>query len=345
MDLKIKSESTSENDLESLEHILPNALGGKLKSKDILSHFSNQKLNNFIDKEFVKIFESFCLRLELEKDRKTTPSMRGIHNAYGADVIFKKNRFYPSKPIFDQDKKIIYADSKKTGNDYKKFLLKEGKITNSDVIEVLDDMAGGIELKFTLDNKIFKQGLAKISAGFAALKGVPRESMRDVIDIKNKEFREKIIIIPSIPKSHVELKFERNALNGPHYPIHGLVLTGSKNDRLLYCHVELFSAFQWYVVLDDNYEGEDIRHTYAHQLIGDSEITINEYLEGVVGKEQGDILAMNYKYISRDEAYKFQAIHSNGNLDLRKYTYFKFNSLSAFANMVFLKRKMELLSL
>lgn len=344
-DLKIKSESTSEKDLESLEHIIPNALGGKLKSKDILSHFSNQKLNNSIDKEFVKIFESFYLRLELEKDRKTSPSMRGVHNGYETDVIFKNNRFYPSKPIFDQHKKIIYADSEKTGNDYKKLLLKEGKITNSDVIEIFDDIAGGIDLKFTLDNKIFKQGLAKISAGFAAFKGIPREFMREVIDIENKEFQERIIVVPSIPKSHIELEFEKNALNGPHYPIHGLVLIGSKNERMLYCHVELFSAFQWYVILDDNYEGEDIRHTYAHQLIGNSEISINEYLEGVVGKEKGSTLAMNYKHISRDDAYKFQAIHSSGNLKLREYTYFKFNSLSAFSNTTFLRRKMALLGL
>lgn len=343
--LKTKIESTSERDLESLEHVIPNALAGKIKSKNILSHFANQHLNELIDKDFVKIFEAFCLRLELEKDRKTTPSMRGTHNDSGTDVIFKNNRFFPSKPIFDQQKNTIYADSEKTGENYKKFLIKQGSINSSDNIKIFDDMAGGIDLKFTLDNSIFKKGFAKIAAGFATINGISRDFLPEVIDLSANKFQEKIIIVPSIPKNMSELEFEENAIKSPHYPIHGLLLIGSKKEKLLYCHIELFSAFQWYIILDDQYEGEDVRHEYAQQLIGDCEINMIDYLSSVVGKEKGEVIEKNYKAISRDDAYNFQAIHANGAVDLRKYTFHKFNSLSAFANMIFLKRKMDLLGL
>jgi hypothetical protein len=124
-----------------------------------------------------------------------------------------------------------------------------------------------------------------------------------------------------------------------HYPIHGLVLSGSKAERFLYCHVDLFSTFQWYVLLDDDYGGEDVHFTYAQKIIDNAEIDFLEYFNSVLTKEGGDILAESYKRVSRAKFYEFQK--SYGNSSLQKYTYFKFNSMSAFANYVFLKRKAE----
>jgi len=342
-ELKKKECDPPEDDSESLEHVIPNALGGKLKSRDILSHKANQELNNLIDKEFVKIFDSFCLRLGLDKDRKTTPSMLGLHNGYDVDVVFKNDRYYPKKPFFDPEKKVIYADSLRTGKNYKIHLSKSGQIAESDDVKIFDDMAGGIELKFSLDNKVFKQGLAKIAAGFASIKKVPRKNLKMVIDIGTKKFRDKIIVAPSIPASPLENDFEMKASKSAYYPIHGLVLSGSKTERLLYCHIELFSTFQWYVLLDDDYDGEDIHHTYAYRLIDNSDIDFSEYFNSILTKENSDLLAASYKRISLMQMIEFQRRYSEPSL--REYTYFKFNSMAAFANYVFLKRKAESLGL
>jgi len=343
--LKQKNGGILENESESLEHIIPNALGGRLKSKDILSHYANQHLNETVDKKFVKIFEAFCLRLELGRDRPATPSMRGKHSHYGVDVIFKNNRFYPTKPVFDEQNMVIYADSEKTGHNYRTHLLAKGKIAAADAVRVFDDMAGSIELKFELDNKVFNQGFAKIAVGFATLKGVAREYLRSAVDIEKNRLREDIILIPSVPKSHIEQEFELQVRKGSHYPVHGLVLYGSRKDRLLYCHVELFSAFQWHVILDDNYEGEDIFHSYIHQLSMDSEITLNEYLCSVLSEESGRALAPCYKRITKNDAVNLRTRHIIGSDMMRKYTYFKFNSLCAFSNMIYLRRKMAILGL
>lgn len=341
--LKAKEPDVTHDDSESLEHIIPNALGGKLKSSDILSHKGNQDLNTLIDVPFTKIFEGFCLRLDLNKDRKTSPSMRGLHVGYDADVVFKNNRYYPAKPFFDDEKNVIYADSQKTGENYKKYLLKNNKITALDKIAIFDDMAGNIHLKFALDNKVFKQGLAKIAAGFASINKVSRENLKDVIDLESKSFREKIIVAPSVPTNDLERRFELQASKSSHYPMHGLVLSGSKSERFLYCHVELFSAFQWYVLLDDDYEGEDIHHTYAHQLVDGRDIDFLEYFGGVLTAQESNTLALNYKRISRQAM--IWAANLHGQASLREYTHFKFNSLAAFANYVFLHRKAESLGL
>ncbi|MFM0216249.1 hypothetical protein [Paraburkholderia caledonica] len=342
-ELKMKGDGAPENDSESLEHVIPNALGGKLKSRDILSHKANQELNNLIDKEFVKIFEGFSLRLGLDKDRPTTPSMRGFHDDYKVDVVFKNDRYFPRKPFFDPDKKVIYAASSEIGENYKSHLLINGKITKSDRVKIFDDMAGDIELKFSLDNKIFKQGFAKIASGFAAIKGISRENLKSVIDIDAEKFIDKILVVPSVPASIHEHTFEKKAPTSLLYPIHGLVLSGSKRERLLYCHVELFSAFQWYVILDDDYNGEDVHHTYAHRLGDGSEIDLSEYFNSVLPEKESALLAASYKRISLQQVLKFGKEY--GEPWLRQYTHFKFNSLAAYANYIFLRRKAELLGL
>lgn len=342
-ELKAKISDIPQDDSESLEHIIPNALGGKLKSRDILCHKGNQDLNRLIDIPFTKIFESFCLRLDLNKDRKTSPSMRGLHADYAVDVVFKNDRYYPAKPFFDDEKKIIYADSIKTGENYKKHLLNKNRIIESDQITILDDMAGGIDLKFILDNNVFKRGFAKIAAGFASINNVSRENLKSVIDLESNTFHEKIVVAPSIPANDLERKFEFQVSKSCHYPIHGIVLSGSKQERLLYCHVELFSAFQWYVLLDDNYEGEDIHQTYAYRLVDGTDIDFSEYFNSVLTSQESNALTATYKRISRQQMIWAEKFF--GQMSLREYTHSKFNSLSAFANYAFLHRKAASLGL
>lgn len=46
----------------------------------------------------------------------------------------------------------------------------------------------------------------------------------------------------------------------------------TNNKKSLYCYIDLFSTFQYYVILNDNYEGEDIYEVY-YQTVVKQEIT------------------------------------------------------------------------
>ncbi|AWB06353.1 hypothetical protein A6A40_14650 [Azospirillum humicireducens] len=341
--LKAKRKDLQEDESESLEHIIPNALGGKLSSLRILSHKANQDLNDLIDKRFVKIFEGFCLRLEIEKDRKTTSSLRAVHDGYNVDVVLKNNRYYPRKPFFDPDKKAIYADSQKTGENYKTYLIKKGDISESEEVEIFDDISGEFKIGFSLDNSVFSKGIAKISAGFATFHGVPRDNIIDVIDIKNHMFHDKLLIAPSIPMNGIEAEFEEKVQKSHYYPVHGLVLYGSKEDRILYCYVELFSAFQWYVMLDSDYNGEDIHRTYTYSIIDGSEISLDDYIGSLLTGDEASSLLKTYKIISRQNFIELN--RSSGTQKTKNYTFSKFNALSSFSNYVFITKKAKLIGL
>ncbi len=47
------------------------------------------------------------------------------------------------------------------------------------------------------------------------------------------------------------------------------LFTSKYNDgkTRLYCYLDLFSTFQYYVLLNDDYEGEEISETYAQRLM------------------------------------------------------------------------------
>ncbi|PBQ12164.1 hypothetical protein CCL07_00200 [Pseudomonas congelans] len=323
-------------DRESLEHIIPNAIGGKLKSRNILSHAGNQQLNDEIDTEFVKIFTSFTSRLSVNRDRKSKPSMNAFHIDHGINVIFKDGKYFPLAPYFDQESGTIYAYPLKNAKNYKKHLISTGIISENDDIKLADDMAGEIEMPFGLGNQNFKQGMAKIAIGYASLNGIAREQLTSVLDVEKNSISNQILLVPSLPTSQSEDFFERNVVNSPHYPCHTLTLCG--HEGILYCHIELFNAFQWYVILSEDYQGDDIFQAYTHDLLNDQEISRADYISSVNMpdklpeiKDFRKLPPVHLNQIARVAATKIET--------LRYYNHFKFNQLSEFTKRHFVYNK------
>lgn len=338
-EIKEKTLETSD-DAESLEHIIPNALGGRLSSRRILTHKANQDLNSDIDVPFMKIFESFMARLNLKKDRKTTASTSALHIDSSKEVVVKDGRFFPRKPFYDKNKKTIYADSKKTGENYRKHLLKEKIITEEDVVAIFDDLAGEFSIDFKLDNRSFKRGLAKIAAGYAAFHGVSRENLKGVVDTEQKKFREQIVVAPSIPSSPQEIIFEEASYLSDFYPIHSLVLCGNKSEKILYCYVELFSAFKWYVALDSQYEGEDMHEIYIYDVLGGREIDYKTYATSISKDFDFKKLESEYRVTPIGIFSSFLDVDK-----LKALNHQRFNMLSAFVNHTYLAEKAKGLGL
>lgn len=321
---------------ESLEHIIPNAIGGKLKSKNILSHAGNQQLNDEIDKEFVKIFASFTSRLSVNRDRKSSPTMSAFHIDHGVKVNFKNGKYFPATPYYNKNSKTIYAYPLKNAENYKRRLIKEGVISETDHIELADDMAGQIEVPFGLGNKNFKQGMAKVAIGYATFHRVAREHFDEALDIKNNAISDRISLVPSFPTSQSERYFEENVHTSPYYPCHTLTLCGHKG--LLYCHIELFNAFQWYVILSYDYQGADIYKDYTHDLLNDHEILRSDYIASV--KLPPELPSIkNFRKLSPHQLGMLAKIASTDKETLKSYNHLKFYQLSKFTKHYFVYHK------
>ena len=108
-------------------------------------------------------------------------------------------------------------------------------------------------------NEDFKKGMVKIATEYAIHCGIDREVLTEVISIDDKGKGtidyDKAKLTPFIPTTLFDILYEDyRYLFEDGYPSHMLKLFTSKyNDgkTRLYCYLDLFSTFQYYVLLSD----------------------------------------------------------------------------------------------
>lgn len=269
------------------EHVIQQAIGGSLTKKDILCKSCGESLGNDIDVPFNKIFDGIATRLDIKKDRGTSKkSIKGKViselDCYGADlqgieVVWKDFKVAPVKPThryIESDKKIvIYALSYKR---YKEYLKKnkdkiEALCQNNNIeIEFCDDINAFIEFEFNLDNVSFKRGLAKIAVGFASSHGISREKLSLVLKINNdntSKIKDDLLLVPYRPLGKLDIALEKSRVDVGFFPTHTLILFNTNlNPSFLVCYIELFSTFQYYLVLSADYDGEKICEYHCQRL-------------------------------------------------------------------------------
>jgi len=283
------------------EHIIQNALYGRLTACNILCEICGSKLSKNIDAEFVKLFDLFTAPISHSlapkdhgKDFSKTLFGYLIKKKDGEkiDVHIKEGKIAPKKPVYDYIKEAhtlkIYGANKKALENYKKFSLKELQSEGVDIqninIELIDDIKDYHELGIYFSEKVeffnskFKLGLSKIATGFAASKGVKREDMPCTLNIQTEEIIANSNTVPFFPLGSLDFAMESaRSLAEEGFPTHTLILYTDKsfNKTKLVCYIDLFSTFQYYVVLNHNYNGNDISEIYYQTIIKREKPNIN----------------------------------------------------------------------
>lgn len=279
------------------EHIIHNGIRGKLISRTILC----EKCGGAYSKEdsnFCKIFDPFIAALSdrlipADHGKDTDKVLKGSlfdtpttnMDDPSRKVTIKKGVAAPIEPYYEIDGSTItlYAEKHRI-DQYEKVVAKElsadGKdITNYTVVKVTDiHDKGYLAYYFSKDNATFnddfKNGMVKIATEFALDSGIPREQLTSVLIIKADGTASidssNAKVIPFIPTTLFDCIFEdyRYALEEG-YPSHTLKLFSTSyvnGTSTLYCYIDLFSTFQYYVVLNEDYKGEEISKTYSQRL-------------------------------------------------------------------------------
>ena len=237
----------------SKEHIIQNALGGLYESEDICCDQCNKTIiSQKIDAPFTKTFNPVISRIEnfaKTNNKKSKPSCTG---------------------------KAIY------GNEIYNVIIKGGKVVNCpklskkmkcDVSKLDFEI---IAYDFQIENHSFKNGIGKIAFNFAVDKGIPLEKLSKGIEIAqtNGEVENIVFRFPVIPfvalnpiDKYLELDTEMELY-------HNLILFSQGN--MLWCYVDLFNTFQYYVLLSDEWDADiHILETYL-QLLQKLDRTIPE---------------------------------------------------------------------
>lgn len=265
------------------EHIIPNALGGRLTCNSILCKKCGNDYSKY-DNLFVKIFDGFIHHLE--EKIKIDRNHRGVQMCgwsidneivtKGTPLKIDKNGVYPREPIEmeDEDGKVtIIANDKVAKN------IKNKKKYENKEVDIVNNLGGIHALQFSKNikefNEVFKFGFIKIAVEFALQCGLKREELNIAITVNengkgNVNFQ-KTPLFPFIPLDLYSQIFEKHRDEiERYYPSHTLILFSE--GKKIFCYVDLFSTFQYYVLLADDYTGENVNKVYYQPLFKPKEL-------------------------------------------------------------------------
>ncbi|CAM1355568.1 HNH endonuclease [Tenacibaculum ascidiaceicola] len=274
---------TDKPKLNHEEHIIQNAIGGRLKSSEILCEDCGSTLNNEIDISFIKLFDYFTqeLKTKLPKERNSNviKKITGIHLTKDIEIYKKNDKVFPKKPFYEKDenkKEIrIFAEENIINNFIKKVQKEVSHFEEYKIFKITefeqDDKFGFYFSKKVEDfNDKFVYGLIKIVTEFAYLKGIKREDLKRCLDTQKNQLIFTKNVIPFYPIGVVDHYFEQyRVVLEKNYPSHTLILYTEENidgTKRLTCYIDLFSTFQYYVVINDSYIGEEVFETYYQHL-------------------------------------------------------------------------------
>lgn len=280
------------------EHIIHNGIRGKLISSKILCKDCGADYSKD-DSAFCKIFAPFMVALKDQlipadhgKDTyKTLPgSLFDSPTSNLGDpsrlVNARNGVVTPVEPYheIDGEKITVYAEKHRIDqyvNVFTTQLKAEGKDIADYTVEKVTNLHGKGYLAYFFSkgnstfNDDFKKGIVKIAAEYALHCGVPREQLTEVLTI-NKDGKvtfdcTNTKMFPFIPTSLFDVLYENyRYFYEEGYPSHTLRLFSTSYDNgtaALYCYVDLFSTFQYYVLLNGDYKGDEVNETYAQRLL------------------------------------------------------------------------------
>lgn len=270
--------------LKHEEHIIQQSIGGRLTCSDILCKACGENLGRDIDAPFGHIFSDICAFLDVKKDRNGgNKSVKGVvvsetdrygNCLRGVNVVWKNSRVFPVRPIHkysvDKSKVFIYSQ-KKSLRDYIKKVESEldcyfAKENRPEVV-ACDDIYCYFNCNFNIDEAVLSSGLVKMAIGYASSLGIDRKYLNLVIDFDRSEIKKGVKLLPFTPKGVFDRFIESNKHKFRYYPSHTLILFTSYADpSAIIFYVELFSTFQFYIVMGDRYDQAPFYHGYVQSL-------------------------------------------------------------------------------
>lgn len=277
-----------ESDNVSVEHIIPNAFGGRLKSNKLLCKKCNNIFGLGIDFELNKQILLGSM-MNVPRERGQAQNLNAT-NLNGKKVSFDPiNRIVEakaSKPreFIDVDGQLTYeVEGTKAIKEFLKARRKEyPHLTNEQFEKKVTHFSNPHEEVSIPDGHGFKpltdpdsyRAIAKIAVNYYVHITTEFSLIEEAIKfIKGDDLNKKIIVFNNYKQTRDELGLELNETS------HIIYLKGNYSERILYCYVELFNVYNFIIILNEDYNGRDLDQQYRfdlnHQILIDDQIKLD----------------------------------------------------------------------
>lgn len=260
---------------ETVEHIILNGIGGRLKSKKLICKQCNSTLGSSSDAALSEslAFITDCLHIKKERDNEHKLCMKDeagdeiiVHNG-GKELELK----HPSVEKQEVKEGINYEIKARNKEELKKILegmVKKHEMTAEQVENVLKESNTTIKrpklsTTISIPDEAFPS-IVRSAVNYYIEMGGDRKFIAHLIPyIQGKADCKDVLTLVS----SLESPFEEHENEVTHM-IH---ICGSKETHL-YAYVEYFSTFYYYILLNSNYDGPDVQETYTFDVLQQREI-------------------------------------------------------------------------
>ncbi len=258
------------------EHVLLNSIGGRLKSKELLCRACNSRIGYDPDTELSKQLNPLSNILGIERERGEPQPFRGVGEESGEHFdIGVGGKPRPIKPKISQtpmdDKSVritIEARDKKEARQILTGLKRKYPKINTD-----EFLASAIEKEYILEERL--QSTTSIG-GPVALRSICKSAV-DYFILRNGDRKFIHHLIPFLegnqPSDSVNHYLNNVCEIADNEVSHIIYLRGDPNGKILYSYVELFNIYGFLVLLNSDYEGEEIRSVYAYDVLTSIELS------------------------------------------------------------------------
>ena len=263
------------DDNKTVEHIILNALGGKLKSSQLICRSCNSMFGNTMDSNLAKQLEFFANYLDIKREHGLVQDIEMVKESTGEKYkVTSKGVPIPSKLIVQEISNGDNTEIKVQARSKKKL---EG------ILRGLKKKYPSIDIESSLENaKTIKESISEPLHFFLFIGG--KESMPAILKMAINFYIEKTNDITSVKEAIDDLRknetnrvkpiiFEKELFDCLEGEVtHSIFFNGSKRQKKLYAIIELYSSIQFIVKLSDNYTNEDIQYSYVYDVLRNIEI-------------------------------------------------------------------------
>jgi hypothetical protein len=273
-----------------VEHVIPQAIGGRLKAK-LYCKECNEEFGNSIDDEISKQFGWIGTLLNIKRERSKAQPYEVNELKSGTTFLLdgkSMKRKSPVVKVVSKDgNKLDFADvTARSEKELKRICTSIQKRYNipGDMKTFQDVHEGPTEAEriMMIDNALLRRAVSKIAYGFTCIK-LPEsvifssafEAVRKYINASDK---------PALAcANYVHTKFMTDYVR----PIHKIHVALNRNRGLLVSYVSLFGIYRFTVLLAENFKSElewpDLDYTFdpvrREQVVGNENFRVPQLTE------------------------------------------------------------------
>lgn len=261
---------------ESKEHIIPNALGGRQKSKILLCKKCNNDTGRF-EEELCKVLNFFISAFQVKRERGKIPVIKAITES--GEKIYLKEGLKPERATkVDLHKGFIRAAN--DDNAKRALLGMKKKNPEINIDEIMNNreereeyLNEGVVFDLSLNYDVMK-AISKCIINFSLINNIEKEKLEQLIAFIKGTSTDNI----------VELYNGRSPYNHNNDIISVVSIIKSQKLKKIVCYLQFFNFYKFYVVLDDSYNGE-LQYNdyifYSDGNIDDININVNYFEEDI----------------------------------------------------------------